>query len=416
VAGTLIAPVRILSRAPAPVATRPHVLGLIDSLVGGGAERFAVDLMASLPADRFARTMCVSRMPADWRSAPPGSSLAAAVGRLEEAGVTVLPLHRPSRAAVWGWLPLLRELPRVDVLHAHMLGSNFWGSLLGGLAGVPAIVAHEQTWSFRGGAIRKTLDRAVIGRLADRIVTVSEQDRTRMAELEGVPRDKIVLIRNSVTARPPTGHDVRDELGIPRDAPVLVALAMLRRQKALDVLLQAVASARSRAPTLALVLAGGPVVDNPEADRLRSVTDDLGLGDAVHMVGRRDDVGDLLAAADIGVLSSDYEGTPLAVLEYMQAGLPVVATSVGGVPEFVTDGVEGLLVPPRDPAALADALTRLLDDPPRRAEMGRQGQERMTTEFGHERSVERFVALYDELLERRSGSAPLRREVLGRLA
>ncbi|MCU1678909.1 MAG: putative Glycosyl transferase group 1, partial [Frankiales bacterium] len=85
-------------------------------------------------------------------------------------------------------------------------------------------------------------------------------------------------------------------------------------------------------------------------------------------------------------------------------------------PEFVTDGVEGLLVPPRDPAALADALTRLLDDPPRRVEMGRQGQKRMTAEFGHERAVERFVALYDELLERRSGRAPLRREVLGRLA
>jgi glycosyltransferase involved in cell wall biosynthesis len=399
-----------------PGATRPHVLGLIDHLVGGGAERFALDLMASLPADRFVRTMCVSRMPADWRSAPPGSSLAAAVRRLTDAGVALLPLHRRSRLAVWEWLPLLRELPRVDVVHAHMLGSNCWGSVLGRLAGVPAIVAHEQTWSFRGGAIRKTLDREVIGRLADRIVTVSEQDRTRMAELEGVPRDKIVLIHNSVTARTPTGHDVRGELGIAPDAPVLLALAMLRRQKALDVLLAAMAILRSRFPTLALVLAGGPDVDNPEADRLRMVTDELGLGGTVHMVGRRDDVGDLLAAADIGVLSSDYEGTPLAVLEYMQAGLPVVSTSVGGVPEFVTDGVDGLLVPARDPAALADALTRLLDDPRRRVEMGGRGRERMKTEFGHERAVERFVALYDELLERRAGSAPLRRQVLGRLA
>jgi glycosyltransferase involved in cell wall biosynthesis len=105
----------------------------------------------------------------------------------------------------------------------------------------------------------------------------------------------------------------------------------------------------------------------------------------------------------VGVLSSDYEGTPLAVLEYMQSALPVVATAVGGVPEFVVDGVTGLLVPPRDPAALAAAVLQLLDDPARRAELGRRGRERQQQELSFEAVVEPFVALYDELLEAAPG-------------
>lgn len=376
---------------------------LVDHLVGGGAERFAVDLACSLPGDSFQRTICVSRMPRDWRDRPADSPLGLTVAQLDDAGVSILPLHRESRLAVWQWAPLVRRLGDVDVVHAHQFGSNCWGSVLGRLRRVPVIVAHEQTWSFRGGSVRKALDRHVIGRLADRIVTVSELDRQRMAEVEKVPAHKLLLIRNAIVPRPVSGHDIRRELEIPSQAPVLVALARLHPQKALHVLLQALAQVREGVADAVLLLAGGPLHGNPEADRLRRLIDELGLQTAVRMLGHRDDVPDVLAAADIGVLSSSYEGTPLAVLEYMEAGLPVVSTSVGGVAEFVTDGVHGLLVPPGDPRALADALTQLLANPEERTRIGGAARERRRTEFDYDTTLRRFRDLYAGLLRERAG-------------
>lgn len=260
------------------------------------------------------------------------------------------------------------------------------------------IVAHEQTWSFRGGRVRKLLDRHLVGRLADRIVAVSELDRQRMIVIEKVPARKLLLIRNAIVPGRPSGHDVRAELGIPERVPVLVALAMLRPQKALHVALQALALVRERVPDAVLLIAGGPLEGNPEADRLRAVAQQLGIGSAVRMLGRRDDVPDVLAAADVGVLSSSYEGTPLAVLEYMEAGLPVVSTAVGGVGEFVEDGVHGILVSPDDPEALAGALSRLVLEPATRERMGEAARERRRSEFDYDATLRRFRDLYAELL------------------
>jgi glycosyltransferase involved in cell wall biosynthesis len=105
----------------------------------------------------------------------------------------------------------------------------------------------------------------------------------------------------------------------------------------------------------------------------------------------------LLDALDVAVLSSDYEGSPLSVMEYMAAGLPVVSTRVGGVPELVEDGREGLLVPPRDPAALADAIGRLLRDPAEAERLGANGRERQRREFSLDAMVRRIEELYEEL-------------------
>ncbi len=370
---------------------------LVDHLVGGGAERFAVDLACSLPPEEFERTICVSRMPRRWRRLPVDSGIGLEVSRLERAGVSILPLHRRLHLDFWSWGPLLRMLPAVDVVHAHQFGSNCWGSALGRLTRVPVIVAHEQTWSFRGGRVRKLLDRHLVGRLADRIVAVSELDRQRMIAIEKVPARKLLLIRNAIVPGRPSGHDVRAELGIPERAPVLVALAMLRPQKALHVALQALALVRERVPDAVLLIAGGPLEGNPEADRLRAVAQQLGIGSAVRMLGRRDDVADVLAAADVGVLSSSYEGTPLAVLEYMEAGLPVVSTAVGGVGEFVEDGVHGILVSPDDPEALAGALLLVLE-PATRERMGEAARERRRSEFDYDATLRRFRDLYAELL------------------
>jgi glycosyltransferase involved in cell wall biosynthesis len=122
------------------------------------------------------------------------------------------------------------------------------------------------------------------------------------------------------------------------------------------------------------------------------------LGQAVHLLGRRADVPDILRALDVAVCCSNSEGSPLSVMEYMQAGLAVVATSVGGIPDLIEPGVHGLLVPPRDPPALAAALADLLAEPDRARAMGDRARKRQLAEFDIDVLVHRLEALYLELL------------------
>ena len=174
---------------------------------------------------------------------------------------------------------------------------------------------------------------------------------------------------------------------------------MLRAQKAHHVLVRATALlARSR-PEIQVLVAG----EGEERVGIERLIGELSMERNVRLLGYRTDVQDLLQAFDVAVCSSDFEGSPLAVMEYMDAGLPIVATAVGGVPDLIDDGVHGLLVPPRDPVALAGAVSALLDDRERGRTMGARARERRRTEFDLETLVRRLEALYGELLERRAG-------------
>ena len=136
--------------------------------------------------------------------------------------------------------------------------------------------------------------------------------------------------------------------------------------KGFDVLLRATAELLGQLPNLHVLIAG----DGPELDALTELASDLGLRDAVRLLGRRSDIPDVLAALDLAVCSSRSEGSPLSVMEYMRAGLPVVASDVGGIPDLIEPGVNGLLVAPNDPKSLAAAIADILDDPQQAAKMG----------------------------------------------
>jgi len=326
----------------------------------------------------------------------------AKLGDLQAQGIEVLPLDRRTRADLLPWARFARFLrsEHVDVIHAHMFGSNFWGTVLGRLTRVPVVIAHEHTWSFEGQHVRRLIDRSVIGRFADVVIAVSEADRRRMIDIVGIPAERIVLIPNGIP-EPAAGDGVRvrDELGLPADAPVLLLTAVLRPQKAIDVMLRALAILRETVPDVRLM-----VVGPGEADGLLALASELGIGDAVSFLGHRADIPSLLAAANIGVLSSDFEGSPLAVLEYMAAGLPVVATRVGGLPQLVDEGRSGLLVPRRNPAALAAAIASVITDHELARAMGERGRTRQRAEYSSEAMAARVYALYDKLLaDARSG-------------
>ncbi|MDX6632372.1 MAG: hypothetical protein QOG26_377 [Solirubrobacterales bacterium] len=375
------------------------VLTLIDSLgTTGGGERLALELALAVDGERFERILCASR----WSPAIAETELgAAALAALSDGGVEFIGLERSSKLALGPWLRLRRELRdrRVDVLHAHKFGSNLWGSIVGRAARVPVLVAHEHSWAYEGRPLRVLADRWLIGRSADALIAVSAADRRRMIEIERIPPQKARLIPNGMPPVPSAAAgDVRAELGI-ETGPVIGAVADLRPEKALDLLVRAAAQLAPRHPGLQLLIAGGG-----DQRELRALSAELGVGDAVHLLGSRGDVAAVLEALDVAVNCSQREGSSLAVMEYMEAALPVVATRVGGTPDLVEDGRTGLLVEPGDVSALAGAIGGLLDDPERARQMGERGRARRRAEFDMATMAGRIEALYDELLERKRGA------------
>jgi glycosyltransferase involved in cell wall biosynthesis len=242
--------------------------------------------------------------------------------------------------------------------------------------------------------VRRFCDREIIARGSSAFIAVSREDRRRMIEVEGIDPEDVTFIPNGIPAPPPpSGADVRAELGIPADAPVIGTVSVMRPQKALDVLLRASRTLVDEFPALRVLIVG----EGDMRESLGALSAELGLDDNVMFLGVRTDVPDVLAALDIAVSTSDFEGSPLSVMEYMEAARPVVATRVGGVPDLIDDGVHGLLVPPQDPAAFAAAVAQLLRDPGRAGDMGRRGQERRRAEFDIDVMVRRLEELYVSL-------------------
>jgi glycosyltransferase involved in cell wall biosynthesis len=233
--------------------------------------------------------------------------------------------------------------------------------------------------------------------LIDRLICVSEGALASHAAA-GVPAEKLRLVRNGIAVRatPPRsdGGGARTRLGLAATARLVLTVARLTEQKGHRYLLDAAASVVLRRPETVFVLAG----DGPLEPALREQARRLGLERYVVFAGRRDDVPDLLAAADLFVLPSLFEGLPLVVLEAMAAGVPVVGTDIGGTREAIDDGRTGRLVAPGDAAALATAIGEALNAPAPVAAWRAAARRRVATEFGAARMARATAALYDEVL------------------
>jgi glycosyltransferase involved in cell wall biosynthesis len=362
-----------------------RVLTMVDALMTAGAETVATRIALALDRDRFESLICSTR-----------PSPAHHVEAARAQGVQVLELRRRSRADLWGWRPLLRLVRsgRIDVVHAHKFGSNLWAALLTpNPGGVPVLVAHEHSWSYEG-KLRRVVDRELIGRRAAAIVAVSPTDRMRMIELERIPAEKVMFIPNGIPDQPlGDGARVRAELGLTAHDPIVGTVCGLRVEKELETALRALGTLAPNRPGLCFVVVG----DGPERERLEHLAGELGV--RTLFLGHRpnEDVPDLLAAMDVLVCSSRFEGMPLAVLEWMAAGKAIVASRVGGIPSMLEDGREGVLVPPRDYLAFAEEIARLLDDPNERRRLGEAAQRRQRDEFRFGRTVTMLEQLYERL-------------------
>lgn len=371
--------------------SRLRVVVMVDTLERpGGGERLALENAMRLDPAKYERSLCITRWNAELERVEPAASMLA---RLVESGVRIVKLRRRSKAALWAWLPLLRLLrrERVEVLHGHLFGSNVWAVIVGRLARVPVVVAHEHIWAYEGNPTRRFLDRNLIARLADAFVAVSEDGRRLMIEHERIDPSDIVVIPNGIAGSPPgDGSLVRAELGIPDRAPVVGSVGNLRPQKAFEILIEAAVELRRRVPEARVLIAG----EGPQRERLERLIAERGVEETVTLLGARSDIPDFLAALDVAVCCSDFEGSPLSVMEYMEAGLPIAATRIGGLAELVHDRENGVLVPRRDPKALAEALTSLLGNPGLRTRLGAKGKELRREQWSLDTWISRIEDLY----------------------
>lgn len=367
-------------------------LGLYVGTCYGGAERVAFEFAKRLDPERFRRYLCVAHAPPPDRREVNEADL----HELEQLGVGVLRLECDSFLSNVAWARLYKLLRResIGVLHAHMPRASVPGTVIGRLAGTPVIVSHEHTWSFQGMPVRRFLDRNVVARGSDVVLAVSERDRQQMIEVERIPAECIRVLPNGIPTPEESGASVRSDLGVPEEVGLIGAVGRLYPQKAYDDLIRAIALLKQSyaRPFRCLIFGHGP-----EEDGLRALIDELDVAGEVQLVGRREDIADVVRALDIAVLSSKYEGSPLAILEYMAGAAPIVATAVGGVPELIEDGVHGLLVKPEDPGELAAAMQRLLEDRALATRLGQAAHERQRANYDLDVVVRQLEDLYLEL-------------------
>ncbi len=334
-----------------------------------------------------------------------------AVGRLGEQlraeGVEVVCLERrPGRDWRLPWR-LAREIRRrdIEVLHAHQYTPFFYAALARALVWLkPRLILTEHGRHFPDvvSPLRRAVNRLLLDRLADAVNACCAFSARALCEVDGFAGGRIEVIENGIEPeRYQLATDqtaLRQRLGLKPERRYVINVARHHPVKDQATLLRGFAVVAGRRDDVDLLLAG----DGPGRAGLERQAADLGIAGRVKFLGVRRDVPDLLRAADIFALTSVSEAASLTLLEAMAAGLPVVVTEVGGNPEIVRHGREGLLVPRGDASALAEALGQLLDDPARAMNLGRAGRTRVGRRYRLGRTVEAYGRLYERFCHPRA--------------
>lgn len=299
--------------------------------------------------------------------------------------------------AEWRLLRFIYRL-KPGVIHCFLPLITFMGSLSGRMASVPLVITgrramgtHQERYP-----ILKPLDH-LANRLSHRVTVNSQAVWNDMVRRDHVDASKLVLIYNGVATGPFEAalsyrEDVRRDLGVKADAKVMIVIANLIPYKGHSDLIQAAREVINRFPDAIFLFVGE---DRGIQKELEQRVANFGVGQSVRFLGRQDDVPKLLAASDISVLPSHEEGFSNVILESMAAGLPVVATDVGGNREAILDGITGWLIPHKDPGALAAKIIDLLRDPAKAKEWGIGGRERVNRMFTVKRMVAAHINLYE---------------------
>ncbi len=373
---------------PSAAARRKTVCQLLHTLQVGGAEVLAARLARQLGRSFRFVFACLD-------------GLGTLGEELRHEGHAVHVLGR-SPGLDWrcaGRLGALLRRERVDLVHAHQYTPFFYALLGRWVCRRPPILftehgRHQPDYPRR----KRMLANRLLLEKRDRVVGVGRAVRDALIANEGIPPERVAVLYNGVDLKPFAAaadrQAARREMGVSPEHLVLIQVARLdylKNHLTAVRTLERIAAAR---PEVRLVLIG----EGPEREAIEREVRRRGLSGHVRLLGLRKDVARLLPAADLFLLTSVSEGIPLTLIEAMAAGLPVVSTDVGGVPEVVVDGHTGALAPAKDDARLAEQCLRLAADPGLRAEMGRRSRERATELFAEPQMHAGYRQLYEEML------------------
>jgi glycosyltransferase involved in cell wall biosynthesis len=373
--------------------TRPRLLQLLATGGSGGAQESYTGLLLHLDRNKYeVRALSLSR----------GS----AVQRVRRLGITVDVIDQTDDAAATRQLVDYLRHHEIDLVHAHMFRAEVIGTRAALAAGTPVIMA-----TVHSSRVRSAEDRELLARLTpqmDRLIVPSASIEAKVraegrtgAQFSVIPNG-IDLDRFSLPAGP---CSLRRELGIPRDALLIGVVARLEPEKGHRYLVEAMPAILDQAPDAWLAIVGSGSVEAELRDQVSRLP--ASVRSRITLTGLRDDISALTAELDIAVLPSLREAQGISILEAMARRRPVVASAVGGVPEVLTDGVDGLLVPPRLPAALADAIGRLAADASLRRRLADAGRATVAARFSIDAMVRQVENVYDEELLRSGATARL---------
>jgi glycosyltransferase involved in cell wall biosynthesis len=360
----------------------------------GGAEKMLYYTIKGLNPARYTARLCSLKKKGEVAC------------RLEEQGLEVYSLNMRDEANLAGWLDSLRALvllvryfirERPAVVHSFLFRANILARIAGYLTGVPVIISSVRVM---GGEMKwqHFIDR-VTAFMADHFVAVSNGVKEHLMRNAHLPERTVSTIYNGVVVGNSAGFDLSalmNQIGLNADERILMTAGRLHRQKGYDLLLEALSVVQKSFSGVKLLILG----EGEEEKSLKKLAHSLEISEKVLFLGLRSDVDRLLQCCEMFVLTSRWEGFPNVLLEAMAAGKPVVATAVGGVRELVVDKVTGILVPPQDETALADAIMLLLSDKERALAMGAAGRERVLQRFGMDAMLSKTEALYHKLLAR----------------
>jgi len=288
---------------------------------------------------------------------------------------------------------LIRDL-RIDVLHTHSSVDSWAGGLAGRWARVPVLV---RTRHISVRVRRPWLNR--IYYLPDAIITTGEHIRRELLQTHKILAERIVSIPTGADAgrfHPgPPDLELKKRMGLPIDSPVITLVAVLRAQKRHELVIAAAAEVIKVFPQARFIFVG----DGPGRKRVEQEIKNAQLESHILMTGYREDIPAILSFTDLGIISSVAEGIPQFLFQIMAMGKPVIATEVGGIPEIVTSGVNGVLIPPEDPAALAKALVQVLGDPESARRLGEEGRRLVEQEYTVEKMAEKVYRVYQQVYE-----------------
>lgn len=291
-------------------------------------------------------------------------------------------------------LMLLLYKNKYDIINTHLPQASVIGIIISRLRGIPYIIEtrHYSDYMYKySNRINQWLDKKTVN-MADHVIVVSHAGKVVLMNREGVKEEKISVIYNGINiSKFSSNHriQIRKQLGIDNKM-VLTFTASYHPRKGHKYLLESVGMLKKKYPDVIILLIGDGILKA----NLEALTKQLHLEDNVRFLGYRTDIPELLNATDIYVHSSVEEGFGIAIIEAMAAGLPVIATNVGGIPEIITHNKNGILVPPEDPQALSSAMSDLIDHPDKRKTLAESGRRHVGANFTDETMVNKYREVY----------------------